>query len=155
MRSPAVKCRFRCGLCSELARGIFRGALRNGKQALAGGHRDIVSGDIDCSVNIEEALAVNQRRRERIFDYLVVDRDRCGMHFIDVHPASSTGNVQEMVEKRQGTAGILARMGIDTGDARWHWIVGGRGRICFKANDKFGKILAQNCIGQPRRVSPL
>ena len=125
----------RCRVSLELASGIIGQSVRSGKQALAGSHRNLVSGHIDCSVNLEEAVGVEQRSGEKIVDYLLVDRDHCEKNFVEVHPASSTANVSELVDKRNGTTSVLKRMGIRA-DGCWYWIVGGGGTICFKANDR-------------------
>ena len=87
-----------------------------------------------------------------MFDYLLVLSRDCSVRCIEIHPASSTGEVDEVIGKKKGTEQVLTRMGVVTGNASWHWIVHGKGTIKFKANDRYGKKLAQEKIAQPKRT---
>ncbi|RMG12899.1 MAG: hypothetical protein D6731_13015 [Planctomycetota bacterium] len=106
---------------------------------------------VDCSIHLETACAAHQNEGEQIYDYLLVLAADCDAHYVEVHPASSTGTVQEMIHKKKGTAAILGRMGVRP-DGTWHWIVPSKGKVCFKASDAYGKRLAAAGIRQPRRA---
>ncbi|MCC6750662.1 MAG: hypothetical protein IT371_23595 [Deltaproteobacteria bacterium] len=125
--------------------------LRRGKGAIDGVHRTLIEPKLDGSVNLEVAWAGGQREGERLFDYLAVVADGCALKLIEVHPASSTGAVQEVIEKKQGTEAIAARSKVSLEGGSWHWLVPGKGSVTFTANDGHGKRLALAGIVQPRR----
>lgn len=147
-RVPRLKCR----ACRELAGNEGFGAhVLAGKRALAKMHNPLIRVRLDCSVNIEEALSRTRRQGEKIFDYLVVLTDGCQSRFIEVHPASSTSQVKEVIAKKHGTESALSRTGIKTPESRWQWLVHGEGTVAFNANSRYGKMLALEGIRQPKR----
>jgi len=123
-------------------------AVKKGKGALEG-HSKLIGQQVDCSINLETACAAHQKQGEKIYDFLVVLAAACDAHYVEVHPASSTGNVKELVEKKQGTVAAMKRMGVQQNGA-WHWIA--TGKVSFKANDAYGKRLALAGIRQPKKA---
>lgn len=142
--------KFECPECRKLGASTLAAQLCPGKQALEGRHRSLVEVAIDCSLNLETAMT-GRPEGEKIFDYLTIPKGRCGAAFVEVHPASSDGMVDELLEKKIGTRRALARAKSPVTDGTWHWLVPGQGKVCFKASDAHGLRLALGGIQQPRR----
>jgi len=116
-------------------------------------HRSLI-GDrltLDCSVNIEQALFDQQRSGEKVFDYLIVLKADCRSRFVEVHPASSTKRVAEVIGKKRSTESMLVRAGIQVSGSEWFWLVPGEGTVKFTSGSRYGKMLAQAKIKQPKR----
>lgn len=152
MRRASPKQQFHCRTCKELARSNLGVNVRPGKQALAASHGARLEVDADCSIEIDQGLQPFRRPNEelKVFDYLVVSRKTCDAHFIEVHPASSTGEVNVLVQKKAGTELLMQRAGASV-SGTWHWLVDGRGTVSFKPGDKYGLRLRDRKIGQPQR----
>jgi hypothetical protein len=147
--------RWRCSACKEFHGHVTAGAaLRKGKQALPTSHRELVEGEVECSLEFDSVFEPNHRATHR-FDYLFIRKADCEVVAVEVHPASSTGNIQELIRKKEGTERILAkeRLGVKIKD--WHWVVSGQSTVVFTSTDKYGLALAARGIRPPRRKARL
>lgn len=151
MRRSLPTQRFNCRVCRELAKSGLGKHVHPGKQALAAGHAARLEAEADCSVDTDRGLQPFRKPNEevKVFDYLVVS-ESCEAHFIEVHPASSTGEVNVLIQKKAGTELLMQRAGAGV-RGTWHWLVDGTGRVSFKAGDKYGLRLREARIGQPQR----
>lgn len=139
-----------CQACRDLEGGPLTGAIRPGKKSLDRKHDPLIQVHVDCSANVEKGLAYAQR--EKSFDYLLVVGDACQTRLVEVHPASSTGSVRELIDKKKGTEAALRRAKVQLPPATWHWLVPGQGTVAFKPTDAYGKRLEAARIAQPRRA---
>ncbi|HYO52219.1 hypothetical protein [Archangium sp.] len=153
MSRASPKQQFDCPTCRELAQGKLRAHVRPGKQALVANHGARLTVEADCSVNIDKGLQPVRKPNEelKVFDYLVVSSETCDAHFVEVHPASSTGEVDVLIRKKAGTEQLMRRAGVEV-RGEWHWLVDGEGRVNFKAGDKYGLRLRDAKIRQPQRT---
>ena len=151
MVSPRAEPRWRCTSCQQFhAHATARAALRRGKQALTTAHRNLVEGDAECGLDFDSVFEPAHPATHR-FDYLFVRKAGCAVAAVEVHPASSTGEVDALLRKKEGTERILEREKLEVKVRDWHWVVPGEGRVVFTSNDKYGLALAAKGIRQPRR----
>lgn len=144
--------RARCALCDELrTNGATAAHVHDGKRAMRKPDAAAVTIAVACSVDVEEAFRPLQERNEKVFDYLIVD-SACEPRFVEVHPASSQGHVDDLIEKKRGTQAMCARASLKVPSPSWHWIVGGTGTVSVHAKTAHGKRLAIEGIAQPRRA---
>lgn len=139
-----------CQACHDLASGPLNGAIKPGKKSLERKHDPLFQVKVDCAANIEQALA--RAPGEKSFDYLLVVGHDCETRLAEIHPASSTGAVKNLIEKKQGTEKALQRARVQLPRASWHWLVPDQGTIAFRAGNAYGKLLAKAGIAQPRRA---
>lgn len=139
-----------CQACRDLAGGPLNGAIQPGKKSIDRKHDPMMQVPVDCSANVEKALA--RAPGEKTFDYLLVVGDDCETRLVEIHPASSTGAVKDLIEKKQGTEIALRRAKVRLPPATWHWLVPGKGTVAFKPTDVYGKRLEAARIAQPRRA---
>jgi len=143
----------RCTECNELETALPE--TKEGKRAVSSAHKALIGGQFDCSVNVESALGDEQREGERIYDYLLIAKNECTPTFVEVHPASSTHEVDVVLKKKRDTEAIAARAGLKrmVGRAQWHGvatsgrIVVGGGRTDIKSRQ-----LAESGIKLSRKV---
>jgi hypothetical protein len=146
-RSPARK----CAPCIALeAHPIAGPAVKRGRQSVKTADRGHIDGNADCGLEFDAAFAPAYNHQHR-FDYLFVRKPDCAAVAVEVHPASSTGNVAELINKRRGTIAILEKERLAIRVKVWHWAVPGSGTICFTSADKYGLSLIPHGIRQPRR----
>jgi hypothetical protein len=150
-RKASRKYSYSCMLCKKLASGQLAPHVRPGKQAVRGRDGASIEGSFDCSLSIDDLATDFQHHGERIFDYALVARKDCGLHVIEIHEASSTGDVDYLIAKKAGTIAILARRGLDLESAKWHWVLTTHSSPIFKSNDKYGKRLVEAGMSHPVR----
>jgi len=142
---------WKCAACGALGgHGTAGQNLLKGRQALTKAHQDLVEGDIECSLDFDTTFKSKYPNNHRV-DYLFVRKDDCAVVAVEVHPASSTGNVEEVIKKKEETEKLLVREGLGVSVKDWHWAVGGQSTVVFTAQDKYGLKLAAKGIQQPRR----
>ena len=144
-----------CAACGEFHRHATAGAaLRPGKQALTAAHRELVEGDVECSLEFDSVFRPDYPDSNRV-DYLLVRKHDCAVIAVEVHPASSTGNVDDLIQKKKGTERILEEESLEVKVTHWHWVVSGQSTTAFFALDKYGLKLSMHGILQPRRKARL
>lgn len=150
-----IQTQWGCAACQEFHRHATTGAaLRQGKQALTTAHRGLVEGDVECSLEFDSVFRPDYPNSDRV-DYLLVRRHDCTLIAIEVHPASSTGNVDDLIQKKRVTKQLLEQEGFGVKVSQWHWVVSGQSTIAFSALDKYGLKLSRHGILQPCRKARL
>ena len=142
----------RCPACIRLTKSPLKKHVQAGKGAIKPKEKTMFELAIDCSVDLDGATeGAGRRRNEKCFDYLIVVESACEERFVEVHPASSSSEVDTVIKKKRDCAAVLSRLGISNANATWHWLVFGQGTVSFNAGDRYGKILGLAGIAQPRR----
>lgn len=146
---------WQCAACEELQGHAIAGvALRKGKQAMAASHKGLLDGEVECGLDFDSAFKPGYPQSSRV-DYLFIRKDDCSAVAVEVHPASSTGNVQEIIRKKEETEQILQREKLGMKIKNWHWVVSGQSTVAISAIDRYGLMLAKKGIRPPRRQARL
>jgi hypothetical protein len=109
---------------------------------------------VECSLEFDSVFSSDYPNSNRV-DYLLVHRQDCTLIAVEVHPASSTGNVDDLIQKQRVTRQILEEQGLGVKVTQWHWVVSGQSTIAFGALDKYGLKLSRHGIHQPSRKARL
>jgi hypothetical protein len=109
---------YSCSACSDLASGSLASFVHPGKQAVRSKDRQAIDGQLDCSLSVDALTKSVQKPGEKIFDYLLIARDTCATHLVEVHGAASASEVQYVIEKKKGTQAVLGRQRIDLSTAK-------------------------------------
>lgn len=129
---------------------------RPGLRALTGDHSHSVANGREAarSANVDTALKQDHPNAAR-WDYLVEPSPENGQDVvgIEVHPASSPGEVKVMIKKMAWAKGAVAHHEPDLRVTRWVWIA--TGKVGLPRTTREAKALALAGIEYPQRETRL